>query len=249
MTSVPPLSPIVLVAGHWLGATAWQTVQENLTASGYAAVAVTLPGLDPTDPHRLDRTLDDQVTALRAAVLHAEAPVVIVAHSGANAPVSMLLDQHPEHIHHVVWVDSGPAAPDTAFAADLPETVTELPLPAFEELGTQASLDGLTSDQLQQFRDLAVSQPTRPLRATVTLANPARYDLPTTLICCSLPSTTIQELIASGHRLFEETGKLTHSQYINLTTGHWPMWSAPDELAQVIGERALQPPRADTTAF
>src|SRR6478736_2536811 len=99
---------ILLVPGHWLGAWAWDEVVEHLTAAGRRAIPMTLPGLDEGDRERAFRSLDDQAAAIEQAAASEEQPVVIVAHSGANAPVSLVLDQRPELVRRVVWVDSGP---------------------------------------------------------------------------------------------------------------------------------------------
>lgn len=95
---------ILLIPGHWLGAWAWDEVVEHLTGLGRQAIPLTLPGLDEADADRTSRTLDDQAAAIEQAATSAGGPVVIVAHSGANAPVSLVLDRHPELV--VMFVSS-----------------------------------------------------------------------------------------------------------------------------------------------
>ncbi|MFI2751943.1 alpha/beta fold hydrolase [Cellulomonas sp. P22] len=229
---------IVLIAGHWLGAWAWDEVVEHLTAAGRRAVPMTLPGLDEADHERAIRTLDDQAAAIERAAASEEQPVIIVAHSGANAPVSLVLDQHPELVRHVVWVDSGPVAPGAGFAPDLPDDLDELPLPPFDALGEQASLEGLSSHDLERFRALAVPEPGPVLRQPVELTNDARLQVPTTLVCCSIPSAQLMELANAGHPMFAEVANLQHLDLVDLPTGHWPMWSRPDDLAQLLAAAA-----------
>ncbi|MDR0284845.1 MAG: hypothetical protein LBI33_08135 [Propionibacteriaceae bacterium] len=72
------------------------------------------------------------------------------------------------------------------------------------------------------------------MRQPVTLTHDERLDIPTTLVCCSLPSDQIQALATAGHPMFAETGRLTHADFRDLPTGHWPMWSRPADLAQII---------------
>lgn len=233
-TGTPPL---VLLAGHWLGAWAWDEVLAHLPS--HSARALTLPGLDPNDADRADRTLDDQATAILDTLTALGAPVVLVAHSGANAPVSVVLDRHPELVHRVVWVDSGPWN-GAAFAADLPAQVKDLPLPPFESLAQQASLEGLTPDLLERFRERAVAEPAPVLRRSVALTNEARHHVPTTLVCCSLPSAQVHELAGAGHPMFTEVARLTRAESVDVPTGHWPMWSRPRDLAEVILAAARQ---------
>lgn len=245
MTTTTNDPTLLLIGGHWLGAWAWDEVVEHLTAAGRRAVPLTLPGLDPTDPRRTTRTLDDQV----AAILHAadragasaERPVVVVAHSGANAPVSLLADRHPELVRRVVWVDSGPVAPGTVFAPDLPDGVEELPLPPFDVLREQASLEGLSSEALERFRARAVPEPAAVLRQAVELVSDARLQVPTTIVCCSIPGAQLRELADAGHPMFAEVARLRHVELVDLPTGHWPMWSRPADLAQVVDAAATAP--------
>lgn len=236
---------IILLAGHWLGAWAWEEVVERLTTHGRRAVAVTLPGLDGLDPERSTRTLDDQVAAIERTMDEAAAsprrPVVLVAHSGANAPVSMVLDRHPELVGRVIWVDSGPVAPGTVFAPDAPDDLVEMPLPPFEVLGEQASLEGLSARDLERFRTRAVPEPGPVLRQPVPLANDARLRVPTTVVCCSIPGAQLMELAHAGHPMFAEVAGLHDLDLVDLPTGHWPMWSRPDELARVLATAAAAP--------
>ena len=232
---------IILIAGHWLGAWAWNEVTEQLSSGGMRAIPITLPGLDDQDPQHASRTLDEQAEAIQSVVDTQGGDVVLVAHSGANAPVSVVIDRHPELIRRVVWVDSGPVSPVSIFAPDLPESVMEVPLPAFDVLGEQASLDGLSSEHLHRFREKAVAEPAPVMRASVRLTNDDRSSVPTTLVCCSIPSTQVLELAQRGHPMFAEVSKLNNVDVIDLPTGHWPMWSCPEALAEVISNAAVQP--------
>ncbi|CAN7543750.1 alpha/beta hydrolase [Microbacterium maritypicum] len=238
MTHTTSTPTILLIAGHWLGAWAWDEVLESLGADRSRAVAMTLPGLDATDPARAAKTLDDQADAILDEVgqlgVSEQQPAIIVAHSGANAPVSLVLDRHPALIARVVWVDSGPVAAGSVFAPDLPDDVEELPLPPFEVLGQQASLEGLSAEVLERFRERAVPEPGPVLRQPVELTNDERRAIPTTLICCSIPSAQLLELARTGHPMFAEVAMLDNLDVVDLPTGHWPMWSRPGDLAELI---------------
>ncbi len=242
MTTTTSTPTILLISGHWLGAWAWDEVLEHLETDHARPVAMTLPGLDGDDPERAERTLEDQVAAVLDVITGPGAsddePVTLVAHSGANAPVSLVLDRHPELVHRVVWVDSGPVATGSVFAPDLPEAVEELPLPSLEVLAQQASLEGLSAEVLERFRARAVPEPGPVLRQPVELTNDARHKVPTTLVCCSIPSAQVLELARGGHAMFADVANLAHLDVIDLPTGHWPMWSRPRDLAQVIQSAA-----------
>lgn len=242
MTTTTSRPIIILIAGHWLGAWAWDEVLEHLTADHSRAIAMTLPGLDGDDPERAAKTLDDQAAAVLDVVtqlgVSEDQPATLVAHSGANAPVSIVLDRHPELVHRVVWVDSGPVATGSAFGLDLPEGVEELPLPSFDVLAQQVSLEGLSAEVLERFRVRAVPEPGPVLRQRVELTNDARRKVRTTLVCCSIPSAQVLELASAGHAMFAEVANIEHLDVIDLPTGHWPMWSRPRDLAKAIQSAA-----------
>ncbi|MFJ6416640.1 alpha/beta fold hydrolase [Paeniglutamicibacter sp. NPDC091659] len=239
MTTTVSSPTIILIAGHWLGAWAWDEVLEHLKTDHPRAIAMTLPGLDAHDPERATKTLDAQVEAILGVITqHGNQPAILVAHSGANAPVSLVMDRYPELVHRVVWVDSGPVATGTVFAPDLPEELEELPLPPFDVLAQQASLEGLSAEVLERFRARAVPEPGPVLRQPIELTNDARRKVRTTLVCCSIPSAQVLELAQSGHPMFAEVANLEHLDVIDLPTGHWPMWSSPRDLAKAIRSEA-----------
>ncbi|WP_461164040.1 alpha/beta fold hydrolase [Arthrobacter sp. R4-81] len=239
MTTAMSSPTIILIAGHWLGAWAWDEVLEHLKTDHSRAIAMTLPGLDAHDPERATKTLDVQAEAILDVITqHGNQPAILVAHSGANAPVSLVMDRYPELVHRVVWVDSGPVATGSVFAPDLPEELEELPLPPFDVLAQQASLEGLSEEALEQFRARAVPEPGPVLRQPIELTNDARRKVRTTLVCCSIPSAQVLELAQTGHPMFTEVANLEHLDVIDLPTGHWPMWSSPRDLAKAIQSEA-----------
>lgn len=233
---------LILVPGHWLGAWAWDEVLPGLRDQGYHPRALTLPGLDPDDPDRASRTLEEQAEAVIGAMKagHAETgrPVVLVGHSGANAPICIALDRFPELVRRVIWVDSGPVSDGAVFDPDAPADLVELPLPDFEVLAERASLDGLDADALARFRTLAVPEPGAVLRTSVRLGNDERRRIPTTLVCTSIPAEQIMTMARAGHPMVAEIANLEHVVAVDLPTGHWPMWSRPRELADLIAEAA-----------
>lgn len=245
MTTTVHAPKILLVPGHWLGAWAWDEVADRLSDLGRDATALTLPGLDPTDPLRATKSLEDQVAALRQAATASGAPVAIAAHSGANAPVSIVMDRHPELIARVVWIDSGPATPGAAFAPGFTARPDELPLPDVEALAQQASLEGISDEALERFRTLAVPEPGPVLREPVPLSNEARYAVPSTFVCCSFSSDQVKELVRAGHPMFADVAHFTSAEYVDLATGHWPMWSKPAELAEIIAAASAMPDPVD----
>ena len=223
-------APIVLVPGFWLGGWAWDDVAEALRADGHDVTALTLPGLESPDADRSNITLSDHVDAIVEAVEAAGAPVVLAVHSGSGAAGYAVTDRVPEKIAAMVYVDSGPATaalgPDTE-GADLPMS--------WEEIESGENLDGLSEEQRETFRRRAVPQPAGVLREAPNLTNDARLDVPTTAIATGYTSDQYKEAIDEGQTWLGGFAELHDVTWVDLPTSHWPMWSRPRELAEIIG--------------
>jgi pimeloyl-ACP methyl ester carboxylesterase len=231
-------APIVLVPGFWLGAWAWDEVAAALRADGHDVTALTLPGLESADADRSAIGASDHVDAICEAVSAADAPVVLAVHSGSGFSGYAASDRVPERIAAMVYVDSAPGkgAMDPEFGDD------ELPLPAAEKLAAEENLDGLTEEQLDTFRQRAVPQPGRVLREDVELTNDARLDVPSTVICTGAPSEQVKEWAKEGYSFLAGLPELRDVTWVDLPTSHWPMWSRPQELAEIIGNVAKAHP-------
>ena len=224
-------APIVLVPGFWLGAWAWDEVAAALRADGHDVTALTLPGLESPDADRSAITLDDHVEAICEAVTAVGRPVVLAVHSGAGFPGYAASDRVPELIAAMVYVDTGPGI--GAMEPDF-EGV-ELPMPSREKLQEEENLDGLSEEQLETFQRRAVPQPGGVLRQAAVLANEARLDLPSTVICTAFPSEQYKDGVKEGWAFLAGFAELRDVTWIDLPTSHWPMWSRPTELAAIIG--------------
>ncbi len=236
----PPTFRFILVPGFWLGAWAWDRVASLLAGTGHDVRAVTLPGLEAVDAPRAALTLDDHVAAVvRVLQEPTTLPTVLVGHSGAGAVVYAATDRLPQLVHHTVYVDSGPLPEGAVGSPDLDPAVAELPLPAWVDLEAGgSSLAGLDEAALAEFRRRAVPHPAGPARDALHLHDPRRYDVPITLVSSSLRPDDIRALTASGHPWFVE---LAQRQFtiLDLPTGHWPMWSRPDDLAEALVRAAV----------
>ena len=226
-------APIVLVPGFWLGAWAWDEVADTLRADGHDVTALTLPGLESSDADRSNITLSDHVDAIVEAVDAKGTPVVLAVHSGSGAAGYAVTDRVPEKIAAMVYVDSGPA-----IAALGPDTEgTDMPM-VWEEIESGENLDGLSEEQRETFRQRAVPQPAGVLREAPQLTNDSRLDVPTTAIATGYTSDQYKEAIDEGQTWLGGFAELRDVTWVDLPTSHWPMWSRPQELAQILGDVA-----------
>ncbi|MGN6127759.1 MAG: alpha/beta fold hydrolase [Humibacter sp.] len=236
MTETPT---IVLVPGYWLGAWAWDAVADGLRTRGLRVVPVTLPGLESAEADRSSVTLADHVGAVVDAVRAAGSSVVLVGHSGAGEVITGAAEAVPESITGLVFVDSGPAADGHIGSPGLGEEVTELPLPSWDELEANgSSLRDLDDAALERFRLRAVSHPAGPAREPLHLSDDRRHAIPVTLICSSFPAEQVRAMTDAGHPWFVELTRFESVEFVDVPTGHWPMWSRPDETAAAIAATA-----------
>ena len=227
-------TPIILVPGFWLGAWAWDEVAAALRLDGHDVTALTLPGLESADADRSAVTLSDHVEAICDAVRAAGAPVVLAVHSGTGFAGYAASDRLPELIAAMVYVDSAPGkgAIDPDFAG------VEKPLPTRAELEDEENLTGLSEAQLETFRQRAVPEPGGILREAAVLANDARLDIPTTVICTGFSSEQVKDAVQQGYAWLGGLTELRDITWVDLPTSHWPMWSRPTELAAILGDVA-----------
>ena len=178
--------------------------------------------------------MSDHVDAICDAVGAAGAPVVLAVHSGTGFAGYTASDRVPERIAAMVYVDSAPGigAMDPDFAG------VEMPLPSPEDLAANENLDGLSEEQLETFRQRAVPQPGGVLREGAELTNDKRRDIPSTVICTGYTSEQVKAWAKEGYEWLGGLAELRDVTWIDLPTSHWPMWSRPRELAEVIGDVA-----------
>jgi pimeloyl-ACP methyl ester carboxylesterase len=245
------MTTYVLVGGAWLGGWAWQPITRRLRADGHEVYPVTFTGLGErahlaTPEVDLDTYLADVVNLIEVEDL---SEVVLVGHSYAGLVITGVADRIPERIGLLAYLDAGPSPDGAAFMDLQPPEARELlerlvdqegegwriPLPAWEELeGVMgASLEGLGPDERARMRARATAQPVRTWTQPLSLKNPARDRLDKLLITSSIPLAQVREMIAAGHPWFAELAGPRWS-FLELPTGHWPMFSVPEELAALL---------------
>jgi pimeloyl-ACP methyl ester carboxylesterase len=246
------MATYVLVCGAWLGGWCWQPIVRHLRDQGHHAYPLTLTGLGErvhlASPEvNLDTHITDVVNLIEFEDLR---DVFLLGHSYAGIVVTGAADRIPERIAQLVYLDSGPVADGLPYLEGTqPPEVREhaerevrtrgdgwrLPMPSWDELQNVygASLEGLDEPRRALMRSRAVAQPfgtyTQPLRLT----NTAQEVLPKLLITNSFPLAQVKELIASEHPWFRELAG-PEWRFVELPTGHWAMFSRPDDLAELL---------------
>ena len=227
---------VILVPGFWLDASSWDGITPALEAKGHDVTALTLPGLESADADRSGIGLADHVAAIVAAIDAADEPVVLVGHSGGGAAVHGAVDKRPDRVIRAIYVDSGPLPDGAAINAGLPEQDGEIPLPAWEVFRGEGSrdLDDFTEAQLDDFRARAIPIPIGVARDPQVLGDEGRFDVPITIISTTFTRDEIDQYVAAGEDYFSELPKIKDVTIIELPTSHWPQFTKPEQLAEVL---------------
>jgi len=224
---------IILVPGFWLDASSWDAVVPGLRAAGHDVEALTLPGLESRDADRSRIGLRTHVEAVIERIDASEGPVVLVGHSGGGAVISAAADARCDKVARTIYVDSGPLADGASVSDEWEASGADIPLPEWDVFEPNELVD-LDEELRAQFRARAVPHPLGASTEPQRLGDERRYEIPTTLVCCSMPVTVLRTLLDEGHPWMAEAARMRDVEIVGLATGHWPQFTRPDELTAVI---------------
>jgi hypothetical protein len=114
-------------------------------------------------------------------------------------------------------------------------------MPPPEELANMASLEGVDEDGLRLLYSRATPQPFGTYTQPLHLKNASREELPKLGILCSFSLDQVKEMIASGNPLFRELAR-PEWRFVELPTGHYPMFSRPEDLAKLLTDLPSEKP-------
>ncbi|MFH8253649.1 alpha/beta fold hydrolase [Streptomyces roseolus] len=233
----------VLVAGARLGAWAWDEVVPHLRAAGHGVYPLTLSGLAEKRgvPARQATHVQDIVSEVERQGLR---DVVLVGHSYSGIPVGQAAERIGDRLSRVVFVDSSVPVDGESFASAWPDGGAAVKASIAENGGFWPLVpaahydgEGLTDEQIARLVRGSTPHPGATLTEPAVLAGPLS-ELPATYVLClpdgaasddTEPDEDVAELLNSKHWRLAE-----------MNTGHWPMFSQPRELAQVLIDSAVE---------
>ncbi len=219
---------IVLIAGLWLDASAWDEVASELKSLGHNPIPVSLPGQGDGSKNV---TLDDQVAAVLGAVDSASERSIVVGHSAACALAWIAADARPDRVAKVVLIGGFPSADGEPYAPPLEIRDGAMPFPGWQQFEGPDSVD-LDEPTRQRMAAEAIPVPEGVAKGVVRLTDQSRYDIPVVLICPEFSPEQVKEWIAGGE--LPELVKAKHVEFVDIDSGHWPMITRPRELARLI---------------
>ena len=224
---------ILLIAGLWLDGSVWDNVAAELKARGHRAVPITLPGQGDGNARA---TLADQAAAVVAAVDAAAGRPMVVGHSAATSLAWLAADARPAKISKVALIGGFPSSDGEAyFDSSFPVQDGAMPFPGWGEFEGPDSAD-LDETAKRAIASAAIPVPEGVTRGVIRLADERRYDVPVALVCPEFTPAQAREWIENGD--VPELAKSTNVSFIDIDSGHWPMISAPAELARLLSQAA-----------
>jgi pimeloyl-ACP methyl ester carboxylesterase len=223
---------ILLIAGLWLDGSVWDTVAANLEARGHHAVPVALPGQGDGNT---SATLDDQSAAVLAAVDAAAGKPMVVGHSAACSLAWLAADARPGKISKLAFIGGFPSPAGKPYFGALPVKDGAVPFPGWAEFEGPDS-DDLDDAAKQAFAAAAIPVPEGVTGGVIELADERRYDIPVVLICPEFSPAEAREWIDQGE--LPELAKSKNVSLVDIDSGHWPMISAPADLARLLSQAA-----------
>jgi len=222
----------LLIAGLWLDGSAWDAVVPQMQALGHRAVPLWLPGQGAPPA---TATLADQHAAVVAAVDAAAGTVVVVGHSAACTLAWMAADARPDKVARVMMIGGFSSGDGEEYASFFEIAEGVMPFPGWEPFDGPDSAD--LDDQLRErIAAAAIGVPEAVAKGVVHLHNERRFDVPVTLICPEFSPAQAREWIEGGQ--LPELSKARHLDYVDIDSGHWPMFTRPAELAGLLAEAA-----------
>ncbi|MGL5809052.1 MAG: alpha/beta fold hydrolase [Nocardioides sp.] len=226
---------IILIAGLWLDGSAWDAVVPELEARGHRPVPLTLPG---QGDRGTGATLDDQAAAVLAAVDATEGRPLVVGHSAACGLAWIAADRRADKVGAVALIGGMPAADGSAYADFFEAVGDSVPFPGWEPFdGPDA--DDLDEELRRRIAATAIPVPTAVTRGIVRLTDPRRYAVPVVMVCPEFSVDQAREWIAAGD--IPELSKAADVSFVDIDSGHWPMFSKPVDLARLIADLCDEP--------
>ncbi|MFF4409152.1 alpha/beta hydrolase [Streptomyces sp. NPDC001404] len=244
------MTAFVLVSEICTGGWIWRETAARLRESGAEVHPATLTGMgDRRHLARPDTDLETHIEDVVQLIDHTEAPdLVLVGHGYGIHPVLGAAERRPERVTRIVYLDAGmpqdgvPAVhlvPDQAIRDALPARPAgdDRPVspPSHDAWQRWGSTADVPEAALARLTRLATPQPVRTLTQPLRLSGTAA-GLPTTGVLCTANGASIA-MVETQVRLGDPKFRALLDRrvgFLELGTGHWPMLSAPGELAGTL---------------
>ena len=227
------MATFLFVPGAWHGGWCWKKLTPHLRAAGHEVHTPSLTGLGERS-HLLTPKIDLDIHVqdiLRLLFFEDLREVVVVGHSYGGMLIPMAVEQSTDRIIHAVFLDALVPAPNHSLFDILPDLKIEMTKRA-NEVGDgwnippfEGNYFGITAEEEQKWVMARVTP--HPI---ATFQQPAQFNraphliVPCTFIACQWVMQTY------GAKPPQTEGM----HYVELSTAHDAMITAPRELADIL---------------
>ncbi|MGV3494477.1 MAG: alpha/beta fold hydrolase [Ramlibacter sp.] len=240
------MANFVLVHGAWHGAWCWQRVTQRLGAAGHRVHAVTLTGLGDrahllSSLITLETHIADVVNTIEAEELQ---DVVLAVHSYAGMLGTAVADRMPQRLKHLVYVDAVVPRPGESWSSTHASATREQRLaaaqasPDFSFPAPDPAVFGLAAEDHAWVKRRQTPHPGHTYQAPLQFDPRRVAGVPRTFVDCVNPRLGTIDSIRPRVRdaKFWDGAWMGGGgvRVVELDTGHDPMVSAPQALADLL---------------
>ncbi len=254
------MTAFVLVGGGFVGGWIWDEVAARLWRSGNEAYPATLTGMG--DRRHLagpETDLETHIEDLVQLIDHVAAPeVVLVGHCYGIYPVVGGADRRPDRVGRIVYVDAPMPQDGYSMLGQVREQMADpatrarvldqaeqaedgwrVGSPSPAEWRAWGNVVGVAEDDVRRLARLSGPQPLgtmdRPLRLTGAVHRTAISGV----LCTAGDGLDLAAVAAVASAMAPEDPRRRaladpRTGLFEIATGHWPMFSTPDELTDVL---------------
>lgn len=223
---------IILIPGLWLTASSWEPVLAPLRDAGHRAHALTMPGVGALASDSADIGIADWVHAVVELIDETTGPVILVGHSGGGNVAWGAADARPDRIARVIFVDTVPPPPGQSISA-FPISEGVIPFPGWDFFDENDVAD-LTPALRSLIAGTSQSVPATVPTDELALRDPRRARVPVTLLMGSMDADAVTAALAQWAPFKAEYSALTDVEVVPIGSGHWPQFSRPERLAELL---------------
>lgn len=227
------MKSFVLCHGGWAGGWQWQEVASLIRDAGHEVFTPTFTGLgERVHLARPDIDLNTYIQDI-LMVLKYEAlrDVILLGYSISGAVITGVAEKSSDRIGHLVFLDAYVLNDGQSVADQVGSEVM-----AGVELAAQIYGDDWRIPHDPPDADRRTDQALKPVLTSLAVKNPAAAGLPRTFIYCTQGAQDIGPLHLPIAQAAEMARLDNHWRYRELNTGHTPMWTAPQELVDLLLE-------------
>lgn len=219
---------LILIPGLWLDASSWDAVVPTLAERGHRVEALTMPGVGAAESAEIG--MADWVDAVTRQIDADDA--VLVAHSGGGNVAWGAVDARADRVHRVIFVDTIPPSPGSIIN-EFEVVDGVIPFPGWDSFEHEDIYD--LDDALRaRIEAGALSVPASVPTDPVMLTNSARHRVPVTLLMGATDDAAFRAAVAEWGPHGDEFRAIEHARVERIGSGHWPQYSRPERLADLI---------------